>query len=40
MRDKIRNAIFKIETGIKNLLKALDEKSLQTLKHARKAYKL
>ena len=34
MRDKIRNAIFKIEAGIKNLLTALEEISLQILRHA------
>jgi len=34
MRDKIRNVIFKIEAGIKNLLTELEEKSLQTLRNA------
>ena len=28
--DKIRNTIFKIESGIKNPLTALEDKSLQT----------
>jgi hypothetical protein len=33
-RDKIRNAVFKIEVSIKKLLRALKEKSLQTLRNA------
>jgi len=33
-RDKIRNAVYKIEAGIKKLLRALKEKSLQTLRNA------
>jgi len=32
--DKIINGIFKIEAGIKNLLTALEDKSLQTLRSA------
>jgi hypothetical protein len=32
-RDKIRNTIFKIEPGIKNLLTASEDKSLHTLRH-------
>jgi len=32
--DKIRNAIFEIEAGIKNLLPVLEERSLQTLRNA------
>jgi len=34
MRHKIRNAIFKIENDVKNLQKALEEKCIQTLRHA------
>jgi len=33
-REKIRNAVFKIQAGIKNLLRVLKEKSLQTLRNA------
>ena len=33
-RDKIRNAIFKTDVLIKKLLTALEEKSLQPLRHA------
>ena len=34
MRDKIINKNFKIDAGIKNLLTALEEKSLWTLRNA------